>query len=56
MLDFCVCMKVVISEFNSEIVGSHMFCVLMLFPRFPVGVCMYHVSCLSEWCVCLGEE
>ena len=29
--DLCVCMRDVISEFNSEIVGSHASCALMLF-------------------------
>ena len=31
MSDLCVCMRDVISEFNSEIVGSLAFCALMLF-------------------------
>ena len=31
MSDFCVCMRDVISEFNSEIEGSLAFCALMLF-------------------------
>ena len=31
MSDLCVCMRDVISEFNSEIEGSLAFCVLMLF-------------------------
>ena len=31
MLDLCVCMKDVISEFNSEIEGSLAICDLMLF-------------------------
>ena len=31
MPDVCVCMRVVISEFNSEIEGSLAFCALMLF-------------------------
>ena len=31
MSDLCVCMRDVISEFNSEIKGSLAFCALMLF-------------------------
>ena len=31
MSDLCVCMRDVISEFNSEIEGLHAFCALMLF-------------------------
>ena len=31
MSDLCVCMKDAISEFNSEIEGSHASCALMLF-------------------------
>ena len=31
MSDLCVCMSDVISEFNSEIEGSLVFCALMLF-------------------------
>ena len=31
MSDLCVCMRDVISEFNSEIVGSLAFCTVMLF-------------------------
>ena len=31
MSDFCVCMRDVFSEFNSEIKGSFAFCALMLF-------------------------
>ena len=31
MVDLCVCMRDVISEFNSEIEGSQVFCTLMLF-------------------------
>ena len=31
MSDLCVCMRDVISEFNSEIEGSLVFCALMLF-------------------------
>ena len=31
MSDLCVCMRDVISEFNSEIYGSLAFCALMLF-------------------------
>ena len=31
MSDLCVCMRDVISEFNSEIEGSLAFCALMLF-------------------------
>ena len=34
MSDLCVCMRDVISEFNSEIKGSLAFCALMLFLCF----------------------
>ena len=39
MLDLCVCMSEVISEFNSEIEGSLAFCALMLF--LCSSLCLY---------------
>ena len=46
MSDLCVCMRDVISEFNS------LFCVLCV-----LGVvCMWGVSCLLGCCVCLRGE
>ena len=56
MSDLCVCMRDVISEFNSEIDGSPAFCALMLFlcsilcsgSRFHVGCILpFGISCLS---------
>ena len=44
MCDLCVCMKDVISEFNSEIGGSLAFCALML--------CLCYILCL----VCSGSS
>ena len=58
----CVCMRYVISEFNSEIERSLAFCVLMLFLCFICVlcvlkvVCMWSVYCLLGWCVCLRGE
>ena len=40
MSDFCVCMRDVISEFNSEVEGSLAFCALMLF--------LYYILCLGS--------
>ena len=62
MSDVCVCMRDVISEFNSEIEGSLAFCALMLFlcsmlclmcsgSSFACGV--YLAFCLR---VCLRGE
>ena len=60
MSDFFVCMRDVISEFNSEIEGSLAFCALMLFlcsTLCVLGVvCMWSVSCLLGCCVCLRGE
>ena len=63
MSDLCVCMRVVISEFNSEIEGSLAFCTLILFLcsilclMCVLGVvCMWSVSCLLGCCVCLRGE
>ena len=44
MSDLCVCMRDVISEFNSEIDGSHAFCALIPF--------MYSILCL----MCFGSS
>ena len=50
----CVCMRDVISEFNSAIEGSLAFCALMLFLCSILCVlevvCMWCVSCLLECC------
>ena len=50
MPDLCVCMRDVISEFNSEIEGSLAFCALMLFlfsgSSFYVECILL---CLSAW-------
>ena len=44
MSDVCVCMRDVISEFNSEIKGSLAFCALMLY------LCsILCLMCLSVW-------
>ena len=44
MSDLCICMRDVISEFNSEIEGSLAFCALMLF------LCsILCLMCLSAW-------
>ena len=62
MSDLCVCMRDVISEFNSEIEGSLTFCALMLFLcsilRLMCSgvVCMWSVDCLLGCCVCLRGE
>ena len=59
MSDMCVCMRDVISEFNSEIEGTLVFCALMLFCLLFCDlcvlevVCMCSVSCLLGCCVCL---
>ena len=37
MADLCVCMRDVISEFNSEIEGSFAFCALMLFLKTTIS-------------------
>ena len=62
MSDLCVCMRDVISEFNSEIEGSLAFCAVMLFLRcnilcFMCSRSSLHVGyilpfgmlCLSAW-------
>ena len=50
MSDLWVCMRDVISEFNSEIEGSHAFCALMLFLcYFLCFMCSgssLHVECI----------
>ena len=62
MSDVCVCMRDVISEFNSEIEGSLAFCALMLFLCCILYlmclevVCMWSVSFRLGCCVCLREE
>ena len=55
----CVCMRDVISEFNSEIEGSLAFCALMLFLCYILClVCSgssLHVECiLPLWMLCLS--
>ena len=61
MSDLCVCMRDVISEFNSEIEGSLAFCALMLFlcsiwcfmcsgSSLHVGCILpFGMLCLSAW-------
>ena len=61
MSDWCVCMRDVISEFNSEIDGSLAFCALMLFlcsilclmcsgSSLHVGCILpFGMLCLSAW-------
>ena len=44
MSDLCVCMRDVISEFNSEIEGSLAFCALMLFLCSIVCIMCYGSS------------
>ena len=63
MSDVCVCMRDVISEFNSEIEGSLTFCAMMFFfcVLFCVlcvlgVVCIWSVSCLLGCCVYLRGE
>ena len=60
MSDVCVCMRDVISEFNSEIEGSHASCALMLFLCSVLCVlevvCMWSVLCPLECRVCLRGE
>ena len=48
-----VCVRDVISEFNSKIEGSHASCVLLYVLEV---VCMWSVSGLLGCCVCLREE
>ena len=43
MSDLCICMRDVISEFNSEIEGSLAFCALMLFLCSGSSL---HVECI----------
>ena len=50
MSDLCVCMRDVISEFNSEIEGSLAFCGLMLF-LCSILCLMRSVSCLHVQCI-----
>ena len=54
MSDLCVCMRYVISEFNSEIEGSLAFCAMMLFlcsgSSLHVGcIFPFGMLCLSAW-------
>ena len=54
MSDLCVCMRDVISEFNSEIEGSLALCALMLFlcsgsSLYVVCILPFEVLCLSAW-------
>ena len=50
MSDLCVCMRDVISEFNSDIEGSHTYCALTLFMcSFLCLMCSgssFHVECV----------
>ena len=46
MSDVCVCMRDVISEFNSEIEGSLVFCALMLFLCLMCSGSSLHVECI----------
>ena len=50
MSALCVCMKDVISEFNSEIEGSLLFCALMLF-LCSILCLMWSVSSLHVECI-----
>ena len=50
MSDLCVCMRDVISEFNSEIEGSLAFCALMLF-LCSILCLMYSGSSLHVECI-----
>ena len=50
MSDLCVCMRDVISEFNSEIEGSLAFCALMLF-RCKIVCLMCSGSSLHVECI-----
>ena len=51
MSDLCVCMRDVISEFNSAIEGSRAFCALMLFLCSGSSL---HVECILPFgIVCL---
>ena len=50
MSDLCVCMRDVISEFNSEIEGSLVFCALMLF-LCSILCLMCSGSCLHVECI-----
>ena len=59
MSDVCVCMRDVISEFNSEIHGSLALCALMLFLcSILCTMCSgssLHVECiLPFWMLCLS--
>ena len=65
MSDLYVCMRDVISEFNSEIVGSLAFCALMLFlcsflclmcsgsSLYVECILPFRMLCLSAWRMCL---
>ena len=60
--EICVCMRDVISEFNSEIedhlrfVLLYCFCVLFCVLCVLGVVCMWSVFCLLGCCVCLRGE
>ena len=55
MSDLCVCMRDVISKFNSEIERSLAFCALMLFLCSILCLMCYgsslHVECILRGCV-----
>ena len=51
MSDLCVCMRDVISEFNSEIEGSLAFCALMLFLCSILCLMMCSGSSLYVGCI-----
>ena len=58
MSDLCVCMRVEILEFNSEIKGSLAFCALMFLCSILCPMCSgnslhWSVSCLLGCCACL---
>ena len=62
MSDLCVCIRDVISDFNSEIEGALAFCALMLFLCSILclmcsGSSLHEeVSCLLGCCICLRGE
>ena len=59
--DLCVCMRDVISEFNSEIEGSLAFCALIWFLCSILGLmcsgCSLHVECIFPFgMLCLSAR
>ena len=54
MSDLCVCMRDVISEFNSEIEGSLAFCALMLFLCYILCLMCSGSSLHVEWILPFG--